>query len=282
MVKKKKYIEPMAKSWVEDATKLIKFKDDRLRVQAELLDHIEDAADAWKDAGYDDYEAKKKAVSNMGDAAEVANNLADIYRPFWGRLWKLTKWLRNFAIIYAVFFISRYLFYDYIRVYEFRAITDHPTGRIISKYESDTEIKVGGYKITLGEVEVAYEATTGETPKAITMEVPMNVFTVFKNRYSPLDFEIKDDLGNKFYSNWSPADMANLGWMSEDEYMEKYEKYLYKLVDTYNYHWKGNTDYLLILEGIPVDAKEIIVSYDHFGHSYSFTLPVYGGVGNER
>ena len=102
-MKKKKYAEPLAKSWAEDATKLIKFKDDRLRVQAELLDHIEDAKEAWIDAGYDDYEAGKKAVANMGDAGEVANELADIYRPFWGRLWKLTKWLRNLVIIFLAY-----------------------------------------------------------------------------------------------------------------------------------------------------------------------------------
>lgn len=120
MVKKEKYVEPLAKSWVEAATKLIKLKDDRLRVQAELLDHIEDASDAWKEAGYDDYEAKKKAVSNMGDAAEVANNLADIYRPFWGRLWKLTKIVRNLLIVWLILvFIDNYYEIKWILTYDY-------------------------------------------------------------------------------------------------------------------------------------------------------------------
>ena len=154
MVKKKKYIEPMAKSWVEDATKLIKFKDDRLRVQAELLDHIEDAKEAWLDAGYDDYEAGKKAVANMGDAAEVANNLADIYRPFWGRLWKLTKIIRNLLIIWLIFLtIDRFnsLKYDFTFDYNKQFVSSGDE-KVIFDNTPDDEVKVDGYTVKLKRV----------------------------------------------------------------------------------------------------------------------------------
>ena len=167
MVKKEKYIEPMAKSWVEDATKLIKFKDDRLRVQAELLDHIEDAADAWKDAGYDDYEAKKKAVSNMGDAAEVANNLADIYRPFWGRLWKLTKIIRNLLIIWLIILtVDRFEAVKYNFTFDYNKYIHGE--RVVFDNTPDDEVKVDGYTVKLKRVKKSEISYTGILEEELT------------------------------------------------------------------------------------------------------------------
>ena len=276
MVKKEKYIEPLAKSWVEDATKLIKFKDDRLHVQAELLDHIEDAADAWKDAGYDDYEAKKKAVSNMGDAAEVANNLADIYRPFWGRLWKLTKIVRNLLIVFLAYAIITNV-YDYFFVTnpKYRSVdlldiyphNEYKTLETISNYNPDLSVKTDDYIISVKQVVVR-----GKTLPDRLFNFSLEFRSLHPYvRYPDITDSIylKDNLGNLYYPHWldmegNPAKKPYYHFTGSERFITPYLTY--------------NCFNLLCMHK---DATEVTIIYDRFGEHFEFTVPVYGGVEHE-
>ena len=262
MVKKEKYIEPMAKSWVEDATKLIKFKDDRLRVQAELLDHIEDAADAWKDAGYDDYEAKKKAVSNMGDAAEVANNLADIYRPFWGRLWKITRTLAIIAIIYSVISLHYMLtetniFYDYNEYYE--PIYENAGERIIADISSPGKVKINGYTITIPRAIVVEHNYDDKKTVWFTMQFD-NLNPYLGDPRIKEEIYARDDKGNVFeprimYGNNGEDDLAG-------------NPVTVSPFRTYYNMW---------LSGLDKDVNEVTFYYDRFGEYFEIKLPLTDG-----
>ncbi|MBQ6933154.1 MAG: hypothetical protein IJN37_02070 [Clostridia bacterium] len=276
MVKKKRYIEPMSKSWVEDATKLIKFKDDRLRVQAELLDHIEDAADAWKEAGYDDYEAKKKAVSNMGDAAEVANNLADIYRPFWGRLWKLTKIVRNLLIVFLAYaIISKVYDYTFIINTTHTSVdlldryphSEYKSLDLISNYNPNESVKVGDYTITLKQVVVRDKSLPG---KIFNFLLEFKSFAPYVRYPDLIDSSyLKDDLGNFYYPYWRETN----GYLTSEAY----------------YYFTGQSDHILPslsynmfnLLMLHEDATQVTIIYDRFGEYFEFTVPVYGGVEHE-
>ena len=273
MVKKEKYIEPMAKSWVEDATKLIKFKDDRLRVQAELLDHIEDAADAWKDAGYDDYEAKKKAVSNMGDAAEVANNLADIYRPFWGRLWKLTKIIRNLLIVWLIFLtIDRFnaIKYDFTFDYNEQFDYNH-SEKVIFDNTPDDEVKVDGYTVKLKRVKRTEISHTLEADEELTILLEVTNINPLK-RYIYLlgAFTAYDDLGNVY----PPSDHYADRDLIPDEVFECLNTIrVSDILPNKTYHY---------LQMYPdPDATEITIVFDRFGHKFQVTTPIAGGADNE-
>ncbi|MBR5265048.1 MAG: hypothetical protein IKV63_00365, partial [Clostridia bacterium] len=218
---KKKNIEPLAKSWIEDATKLIKFKDDRLRVQAELLSHIEDATDAWIDAGYDDYDARKQAVANMGDAAEVANTLADIYRPFWGRLWKLTKIVRNLLIVFLAYTVIAKIFdYSFVINKNYTSIdlldryphSGYKSLDLISNYSPDQSTKVGDYTVTLRQVVVRDKALPGKIFNFLLEFKSVNPYV----RYPDLTGSIylKDNLGNIYYPYWRETG----GYLAQEEY----------------------------------------------------------------
>ena len=267
MVNREKYIEPMAKSWVEDATKLIKFKDDRLRVQAELLDHIEDAADAWKDAGYDDYEAKKKAVSNMGDAAEVANNLADIYRPFWGRLWKLTKWLRNLAIVNLIIFL--FVNMNYIGISTDLTSLNSGFERVLYDSRPEQKIRLNGYTVKLERVRTTKYKE--ENNDKIVVDILLEVSTqnpYLRNPDIYNGFTAYDDVGNVY-----PLE-SHYAWRNKTGMQNEY----------YIYSSRRSTGQRQVFEQLSMsvhpDTTEITLVFDRFGETFQFTTPVIGGVDN--
>ena len=269
MVKKEKYIEPMAKSWVEDATKLIKFKDDRLRVQAELLDHIEDATDAWKDAGYDDYEAKKKAVSNMGDAAEVANNLADIYRPFWGRLWKLTKIIRNLLIIWLILvFIDNYYEIKWILTYDYNDKFFIEQSEIIYDNKPDIKTEIEGYKIKLKRVQ-AIDCELKDK-KFVRMALEITSINPLKRYPSFVDsLTAEDDRGNIYpqFSHFFRRDYT------EDRWAEAITSY----VETSDEHLRPGKTYLYVELYLPYNAQNVTLYFNRFGQCFELDILVGGG-----
>ncbi|ODU55956.1 MAG: hypothetical protein ABT01_04995 [Clostridium sp. SCN 57-10] len=93
----------MAWRWVDAATRRIRFSPDRARVYGELMAHMHDAIDERVAAGMDGKEAEARAVEAMGDAEEVAEHLARLYRPFWGFLWKYTRVPAFLAALYLLF-----------------------------------------------------------------------------------------------------------------------------------------------------------------------------------
>ncbi len=272
MVKSTKH-NIVAKNWAEDATKLIKFKDDRLRVQAELLDHIEDAADAWKDAGYDDYEASKKAVANMGDAGEVANNLADIYRPFWGRLWKLTKIIRNLLIIWLIFLtVDRFTAVKYHFTFDYNEqFTDNFSEKTIFDSTPDDEIKVDGYTVKLKRVKRTELHEMFEPKESLTILLEVTNKNPLK-RYLYMNgaFTAYDDLDNVYppFSHYADKD---------GDPNEVYEC----LSDMTTKHILPNKTYHYLRMYPDPDATEITIVFDRFGHKFQFTTPIAGGAGHE-
>ena len=78
--------------WLIRATKGIKYRPDRQEVYGELYQHIEDRYLDFLEQGMKEEEAEENALRVMGDADEIAPQLAAIHRPFWGYLYSLCKW----------------------------------------------------------------------------------------------------------------------------------------------------------------------------------------------
>ena len=99
------------KNWCDAAVSGIIFPPDREAVHAELLNHLYDHYDDLVDQGIDRDTAQAMALASMGDANEIAPQLAAIHRPFWGYLLRFTRIalvLTLCAVVLCGFFWLRY------------------------------------------------------------------------------------------------------------------------------------------------------------------------------
>jgi len=95
--------------WCASAVSGIRYKPDRRKVYAELYAHLEDRCAAMTDAGVPEDDAVKRTLEAMGSAAEVAEQLEQIHRPFWGRLLRFSRWLLLIAAVMAAFIVLPWL-----------------------------------------------------------------------------------------------------------------------------------------------------------------------------
>ena len=90
-----------AETWLDTAVKKIRFKPDRREVRAELSAHLEDKAldlqRIFPDMTRE--EAQERAVSDMGDPAEVGKELAKVHKPWLGYLWRASQVLLALTIL---------------------------------------------------------------------------------------------------------------------------------------------------------------------------------------
>lgn len=95
-----------AREWLETATKGIRFKPDRLAVEAELREHLEDkTADMARIFHIGGEEAEQEALKRMGDPEEIGKALAKLHKPWLGYLWMASRVLRWAALIAAAVFL---------------------------------------------------------------------------------------------------------------------------------------------------------------------------------
>lgn len=92
-----------ANYWLDTATGKIRFAPDRKAVRQELQDHLEDRMEAGKARGLSAYEAEQAATAAMGDPVALAEELARVHSPWWGRLWRLSQWALAIALLVTVF-----------------------------------------------------------------------------------------------------------------------------------------------------------------------------------
>lgn len=95
--------------WCETAVSGIRFQLDRAKVYDELYAHLEDSFEALTEAGTDKDEAEKRSLAAMGSAAEVAEQLEQIHRPFWGYVLRAARWLLVIAAVMALFTVPRWI-----------------------------------------------------------------------------------------------------------------------------------------------------------------------------
>ena len=95
---------PSFETWCAQACAEIAFGFDREEVADELRGHYEDARDALLEAGMAEEDARELAVRGMGDAAEVAHELAAVHNSFWTVLWLVSRWLARLALLCALLY----------------------------------------------------------------------------------------------------------------------------------------------------------------------------------
>ena len=252
--------------WAGSAVKLIKFKDDQEKVKRELIDHMIDARDAYREAGFDPYEADTKAIENMGDANEIADQLSKIYRPFWGRLWKITQFLAVIAIIYVIgslhyLFTETHVFYDYNEY--FKPFYENAGDKIIADNLSSEKVKVNGYTISIPKAILLENLDETKRTVYFTIELT-NLNPYFNNPRIKDEIYARDDKGNTFaprimYLDDTEDDLAG-NVASVSPFRTYYEMWLY---------------------GIDAEATEVTFYYDRFGEYFEIVLPLTGGDAND-
>lgn len=96
-------------AWCESATNLIRFGPDRKAVYQELMDHLQERRDAFMEQGLDEREATTKALDAMGDAKELAPQLAAIHRPFWGYFLRVARIILVILLVLSLKPIRNYI-----------------------------------------------------------------------------------------------------------------------------------------------------------------------------
>lgn len=94
--------------WCAVATSKIGFPPDRKVVREELQQHMDDRYDALIEKGHSPEEATAMTVEAMGDARELAPQLAAIHRPFWGYLLRISRIALVIAVCLCVVSVWNY------------------------------------------------------------------------------------------------------------------------------------------------------------------------------
>lgn len=78
-------------TWCNRATSLIRFGPDRDAVRQELQAHLDDRYEDLLSQGFSEEEASEKTLEAMGDARDIAMDLALLHRPFWAYVLKYSR-----------------------------------------------------------------------------------------------------------------------------------------------------------------------------------------------
>ena len=93
---------PAWNDWCAAVLREVRFRPDHPAIRAELLAHLEDGCADLERLGYDTETAERRALEAMGSAFVVGAALDQAHHPFWGWLWRLTRWLMAALLIAAV------------------------------------------------------------------------------------------------------------------------------------------------------------------------------------
>ena len=149
-----------ASVWVEEATRKIRFGPDRKAVGRELAAHIEDLREKYEAQGLSPYDAEMKATEEMGDPADIAEDLGRLHRPYLGWLWRLSQWMLAITAVIAAFVVVPHLFSlssaistyqpqlpEAVETWEYSDGTER-TVTLLQSWEPEGRVKLGNYNFT--------------------------------------------------------------------------------------------------------------------------------------
>lgn len=251
----------MAWRWVDAATRRIRFSPDRARVCGELMAHMRDAIDERMAAGMDEKEAEARAVKAMGDAEEVAERMARLYRPFWGFLWKYSRvpaFLAAFYLLFAVAFggLLRSGWLDTYDPEPYMNQLNADNVDILADLRPTARASAGGYVISVPRLRMYEWEEGGERQISFVLRISS------RNPWlaSPMFYRYvyaTDDLGNTYlwrnYDNGFPkpetaGNLAHRGLFSSHAEL-----------------WVSEVDR---------NATVITFRYDGFGQSFALEVPL--------
>lgn len=89
-------------AWCAAVLREVRFRPDHPAIRKELMAHLEDGRADLERLGYDTALAEQRALEAMGSAFVVGCAMDQAHHPFWGWLWRLTRWLMLALLAAAV------------------------------------------------------------------------------------------------------------------------------------------------------------------------------------
>ena len=151
--------------WCREAVSRIVLPGDRTPVEQELMGHLEDRYEYFREQGYNTDDAEMLSLDSMGNSDEIARELGRIHRPFWGRTAKVTRILLIAVVLFTLFFSFASLLKNFyfrhsfsVPVYEFYdpysgEEANYQTGYAYRQFYAQPEISFSsdGYTVTVSQ-----------------------------------------------------------------------------------------------------------------------------------
>ena len=246
--------------WLNRAVSGVRFGPDRAAVRAELEAHMEDKTADFQRIfpGISREEAEERALSEMGDPAEIGKELARVHKPWLGWLWRASQ-----AALLLLLLVMTLVGDDTI-------IGNSNLGGWYEG-ESDRRAKQDGAVFLVPvEEEVAVDGCTVTVPQAVVwtdseeteLEVVLRLEDIRFWRKGGRQIELvsaRDNLSGCYSSQYA---WGNLGRRWERGY-----------ISVQRDGWGPfHQTYLLRINGIDPQADWIWLNYDWLGRRFSLTV----------
>jgi hypothetical protein len=214
--------------------KHVRYKGAHTGIRVELQDHIQDRIYDFIDQGYGEETAIIKSVETMGDPAEIGKGLNKQHKPYIG--WLLSA--VNTFIVLVGLYITLTLVPDIF--YVFRTFATMPDAKDVK------------YSVTLNQKDKIDDRTV-EVKKLVIDNNGIvyirydDYINPFLRGWSLLDFEIYDDIGNR---------------------------YTRTIQSTGNIFGRKH---LIYIDRLNSGANKLILNYDYYNRKMRFELPLHGG-----
>lgn len=99
--------------FLKTATAKIYNFNQKQKIKAELIDHIETKKEFFMEIGYNEAASEEKAITEMGDAEEISNDLSKLYNSFYNPAPDIILyciWFGLLGVLYLIF--NNYIFND--------------------------------------------------------------------------------------------------------------------------------------------------------------------------
>lgn len=210
-------------AWCDAAVSGILFPPDRKQVHGELLDHIHDHYDDLVGQGLDRDAARRLALEAMGDAEEIAPQLAAIHRPFWGYFLRFTRVALVLMVCVIALCLGSLLWNssgpeaDH-STFDPYADTSYSSRTRLFYAEPDISVQSDGYTLTLTRAAVwHYEYNAPSEEDGDTFYCQIEVFNPrpwAEHTYIGTRFWAVDSLGNTYDSYYGRVPNDGMPYVS--------------------------------------------------------------------
>lgn len=208
--------------WCRETIENVRFKPDRDKIWDELMAHIEDRTEAMKQRGYTEEEAECRAVSAMGDPAEVGRQLNAVHKPWLGWLWIASKVLVIAAMLFFIWGLFQWKYSSYGYKME---LSDFSDAYILQNGENElAKMDQPTYLFydepvnsiaPLGEFEVQLNAVSvwryGGGVEAVGGLLTVDGFLPWEDPAKLENLYVVDDLGRMYYPRYANNAWASMG-----------------------------------------------------------------------
>lgn len=228
--------------FLEEIVSHVKFVFDRDEIKLELKDHMIDKFQYYMEKGYDEEEAEKFTIKDMGDPKEIGLELDKQHNPIIGWIWRITNILATLLIIINIFIVGSI---GLVSIFSTSEINIIPKEDIVYRINLDKKVEIDNRVIKI--TNIIYEKN-GD----------MNIF--YKDYEKGLlgsgwslghIGKIKDDLGN-VYRGYSGSTSGGIISKSRRT-----------------------------IRDFSKDANTLIIDYDEYNRKYRIEIPLKTGENNE-